>query len=136
MFTTNKKGFTIVEVLVTVMVLSICLGAVIKGFFSSVNAIQVSEEYIRAIQGMESAMNRMLIENRSVGIPQMAMREGGLEYRLSTSPFPGEPNIKPLHKADLSVAWRSSGKSKQLELSTCLFFPGTSEDVTYDLSKK
>ncbi len=116
---TTKRGFTLLELMLTVMVLSVCLVAVIKGLYLNLKAIRTAEEYTGAIGILDGAMVRMLASQAS---PESAIAASpapeGFELRLSTAPLTQGSSEDHLQQVDLGVHWAAAGKAKSISLST------------------
>ena len=134
----KPKGFTLVEVLCVVMILSICLVAIIKGFFSCIKAVEASEQYSRAITAADRVIFRMQMASRTGAVTdlQTALREDQFDIHADTTVFPQENGPMPLHRVELSVGWNDLGRSKRIMLSTCLLLPKDLKEAADDLPQK
>jgi prepilin-type N-terminal cleavage/methylation domain-containing protein len=77
----NKRaGFTLIEVMITVIILTVGIISVIRGYIVSLNAFRVSQDYLSQVS---------LAESKLLEIKQGEIEEGGLAVGVSQGRFPG-----------------------------------------------
>jgi prepilin-type N-terminal cleavage/methylation domain-containing protein len=98
---TGNKGFTLIEVMLTVAVLSIGIGGVLRAFIVNLDVMQASQEYITGISLAKDKMAELLLtekENQGLAI---ASSEG--KFQTPYADYAWKTQITPSDKKDLNV---------------------------------
>ena len=120
----NKRGALLIEVLITISILSIGLTLVIRSYLSSLRATVYTTEYTTAI---------MLAENKVSEISQGIFIDGDLnetgffeapndrfEYSLETKRVEGSEETRTLQEVTLRVLWPSGRRTNSITIVTYL----------------
>jgi len=124
LITKNKKAFLLVEVLITVVVLSIGLVTITRSFMTSLKALDVVVQYEKA---------RLLIEGKLWDLEQSGDIESDLQveenfpepnekfiYKLETENVQEDQQEGPLNKVKLSVGWPTKREKREISVFTFL----------------
>ena len=76
--TGSNKGFTLVEVLLAVSILSIGIVGVLRGYATSINALGIAQESANAV---------CLLKEKMLEIEQIALEQKGIETGRSSGEF-------------------------------------------------
>jgi len=120
----GARGFTLIEVLVAVIVLTVCLVVVMELFSGGLRSGRVSEGYVHAIYHAREKMEDILTD------PELAPGSDSGEFADGSSwkveitaieeekdrPFPGK--AYGLFQIDLKVSWRDGSRQRHFSLST------------------
>lgn len=124
------RGFALLEVMVSVAILSVGLVLVLGSFITAIGALQTSQNRIYAIQ---------LLEEKMAEIEQEALQEGGTEpgrsegefvlkdrrfdWTLEVAPVEEKEDLdlsEELNVVRLTVSWLERGSSKDVSVVTYL----------------
>lgn len=121
------KGFTLIELMVTVCILSIGLVIVMRSLLTVAGALDTSQNKIKAVQFMDEKLSR---------IQQTALEEAGINYgteqgetllgsrkatwNLEIIPLEDEELEGYLNKVILTVSWKEANIPKNAALVTYL----------------
>lgn len=125
----SSKGFSLLEILVAFVILSLTLGVIMQIFSGGLRNVRHSDDYSRAIYLAESRL-------AALGVEQ-ALREGGMSgeldrrfrWQVSVQPYreavtSDESQMKvALYRASVTVAWDDGGHVRSVELSTLRLAP-------------
>ncbi len=111
-----NKGFLLVEVMVSISILSIGLLLVLNSFMRSIKAIELSRDYFKA---------GLLLENKIYELSNKDTEEGVLEgsfddfnKRFSWNLDVRKIEESPLNEINLKVSWGGKDKEKDISIST------------------
>ena len=110
----NKKGILLLEVLVSVTILSVCLVLIISSFTRSIRAIDLSEDYFRA---------GLLLEEKIFEVSYSDIEEGFSEGKYSD--FSWAMDIAKaeedfFHEVSLKFSWDQGSKEHDFAIFTYL----------------
>ena len=115
----GKQGFLLLEVMVSVVVITVGLVYIIRSFSVSTRAISTSRNYMQAVHLMEAKLWD-LEENRRV---ETGEDEGyfadNRKFRWAIKAETEEES--PLNKINLVVSWKEGGKKQSLTATTYLW---------------
>ena len=128
-------GFTLIEVLAALLVLSLILAASFQGLSGSLMAVDASATHGRALSLARSRLD-LLVTTASAGHQaqgEWAAAPGGVTYRWEESAVaygedllgPGEAPGAELLEARVTVIWDAPRGTRDLSLTT--LFPGTAQ---------
>ena len=117
-------GFTLIEVLVAVIILSVCLVVVMELFSGGLRSERVSDEYIRAIYHAREKMEDILTAPKLAPGSDSGEFADGSSWKVEIKaideekdkPFPGK--TYGLFQIDLKVSWLDGRKERHFSLST------------------
>ncbi len=98
---TGNKGFTLIEVMLTVAVLSIGIGGVLRAFIVNLDVMQASQEYIVGISLAKDKMAGMLLEEKENSGLSVGSSEG--KFQGAYADYAWKTQVNPSDKEDLNV---------------------------------
>ena len=114
---TNRRGFSVIEAMTAVVILSCALVVILRSYVTSMTAARVQEQYVKATvllsDELDAVMMRGLIDgdfNRSY---RKTVGDDVFEVMVSTKPVPG----RAINQVDVRVFW-PSGYLRQRTIST------------------
>lgn len=117
----DKKGFTLLEILVATAILAIAITVILQLFSANLRNIAVSDDYVKAVTKAHIKMREILDES---DIGEKAYTEVTKDgYRLDVSiaeilrDRTENLNVK-LYEINLKISWRKGNKEKFLNLKT------------------
>ena len=115
----DKKGFLLLEVLVSVVIISVGLVYIIRSFSISTRAIATSRDYIKAASLMEDKLWE-LEEARQVARGE----DSGYfddERKFTWELKAEEEEESPVNKTELNVSWKRRERGQSISLVTYLW---------------
>ena len=120
--TLQEHGFTLLETLVAMMILSFALVIIFQQFSQALNAGHISESYSRGIWYAREKMDELLLQDML--LPET--REGdfgdGYRWRYRIEPAGIDRALKPegpvIFSITVSVSWQQGRHTKQMDIST------------------
>lgn len=115
------EGFTLIEVLVAIMVLSISMTIIFQLFSGAIRARDTADDYVKAMFAAKSKMEEILLapglsDGISFGELENGMRwEAVFEHRVAED---GKPPLIDTFKITLRVFWKEGEREKQVSLHT------------------
>ena len=115
----NKKGFLLLEVLVSVVAITVGLVYVIRSFSISTRAIATSRDYTKAVSLMEDK----LWEIEQKGMIETGEDEGyfGNDRKFSWKLSAEAEEELPVNKTELVVSWKRRGGRQRISAATYLW---------------
>ena len=116
----KSSGFTLIEVLVSLVILGISLGLIIALFGGGLQSVRMTEEYSQAIQLAREKMTLGLS-----GMEGEAEEQSGAlndyQWERTIRPFRinedlGEESVTGLYQVDVTVRWVAGLKEKTIVL--------------------
>ena len=117
-------GFSLLEMLVALVILSLSLGTLYQGATRAIQNVSVAEQYTRAVMLAES----MIASSNHVTVERVSMTGEFDIYTWEASSWPvdipGDPETdtpvegQPLQYLRVTVTWPGSKSDRQLELLT------------------
>lgn len=121
----HERGFTLLEILVSLAILSVSLATLLGIFSTSLDRARQSEDEMAARMLAQS----LIAQADAVGDPQMGARSGTIgsdfAWRLDLRPYgkTTSPSATPLANVTASVSWNGSGGRRSLTLSSLRTLP-------------
>ena len=118
----DDRGFTLIEVLTAVTVMSIVLGLVIALFGGGLRSVRTAQGYSRALLLAEKKLDEgILIEDIASYESESSGAVDGYGWEMSVSPFTQEPDSglvkeEGLYRVDVRVHWKDGLKNKEVAL--------------------
>ncbi len=106
----NMGGFALIEVLISVTILSIVMLSVISGVLSCIYVISENGNYTRAMMIAKSKMNEFLLNNsQGMDLDREQIPEyAGFYYSRKTVPYEHPMLPFPVKKTEIIVTWKSN----------------------------
>ena len=121
-----RQGSVLVEVLVSVVIMSVSLTLIMESFVASLKATAFNKQYTQALGILENRLE-VLTRNNHVDEPidlKIPDQQGSEKYAVTGSFDPAVKGLpKDLGTLDLGVTWDFWGKKKEVSLTTFLFKP-------------
>lgn len=119
---TTHRGFSLLETLVALAILSLSLGVIYQAQGTSVRAIAHSLSLQKVLLHAQS----LLAEHagpHTQALPASGTTADGLAWSVSRQPLELPPLLEggppvPLVRLDLDLTWRDGGRERQMNLST------------------
>lgn len=119
----KKRGYTLIEVLVAMMLLALVLTVLMSTFSSSLRNVDTAQTYSRAILLAESRLaaqgvTEPLRTGESVG------EEGGLAWQVRVEEFPvdgifpDDDLLPDAYVVEVSVTWNATGRDRHVTLAS------------------
>ena len=126
----NKKfrtGFTLVEIMVSIAILSLGLIVILQGFTNALNILRVAENNLATSLLSEEKMVEIEINVKpGEQVPEKylngSLQSGNIEFQWQTI-MAVEGDYEDLYKALTKVTWREGRRSGVSSLSTYLVIP-------------
>ncbi|MBF0226093.1 MAG: type II secretion system protein [Desulfobacterales bacterium] len=119
----KKNGFTLLETLVSMMLLAIFLSVIFQLFSGGLKSAKLSDNYNRAIFHAKEKMEELLLQNRiEEGFIDGDFNDG-FRWKAKFSEIEKDEKIENkkfphVFKIDLSIIWMEGEKEKGIEIST------------------
>lgn len=117
----NKKGFTLLEVLIATAIMAIAITVIIQLFSANLRNIAVSDDYVKALTKAHIKMRELLDENDISEKAYTEITNDGYRMDISISETLQDRtenlNVK-LYEINLKVSWWKGNKEKFLNLKT------------------
>jgi general secretion pathway protein I len=120
--TRRQHGFTLLETLVAMMILSIALVIIFQQFSGALNAGHISESYSRAVMHAREKMDELLLQETLS--PESREGEFGdgyrWQYRIAPADIdsPLDPEGPAFFSITVWVSWQQGRHTKQMDIST------------------
>ena len=120
----NKRAITLLEVMITIIILSFGLTLIIRSFMMSLRASHLAKDYTIASLLIEEKM----WELERVGSVEADLDEEGefpepnnkFKYRLETQKKTETEEAATLNNVKLTVSWQQANKSNSISVATLL----------------
>lgn len=119
-FNCKNKAFSLLELLVTVAVLTIGIVAILQGESFSARLTGVSGDIIKAVFLAEDKLQEIEFFEKQGWLGEMPFQSEGQsdKYKLNYNIIPEEEI--DLYKLDFKVSWQRANRKEQILLSTYL----------------
>ena len=121
-FENRENGFTLMETLVAMVILSIALVIIFQQFSGALNAGQVSESYTRAVWHAREKMDELLLyDTLSEDVQEGDFGDGyRWGYRIEPAKSGSRLNLEGVADFVITVwvSWEQGRNTKQLDIST------------------
>ena len=118
----RQQGFTLLETLVAMMVLSIALVIVFQVFSGALNAGHISESHTRAVWHAREKMDELLLYEALSEEIQEGDFEDGYRWRYQIEKAAADSQMKLAGAAAyiirVWISWEQGQKTKQMNIST------------------
>lgn len=121
----NDQGSFLIEVLISVMILSVGLTSVVRSYMTSLKALVYAQEYTIATFLLEN----MIIQFVQQGFIDLSLNQQdefdppyeNFSYRVRAKKVDGREGMESLGQLTIEVFWESGAKERSLSTSTYLF---------------
>jgi len=124
------RAFTLIEVLISVAILGFGLVIVIQSYMTSANALNISQNYVQAMQLAKDKLNEIeLISYEKNGLLPQAESGSGTE-KIGARDFNWVTEVREVLEPEylseklvevcVKLNWKEAGKAKDVSLSTYL----------------
>lgn len=131
--TTSRRGmpgFTLIEVLVTLMFLALVLPALMEGISLSSNAADSARRRTEAADLGQSQLASLVAtqqwDNGNLAGDFSSQGHADMHWQAVVQAWPGDANGVGIKEIDLTVAWTERGHQRLIVLSTLAYSSGTS----------
>jgi len=118
----GQNGFTLMEILVAMMILSIALVIIFNQFSGALNGGHISESYTRAVWHAREKMDEVLLYDTLSEDIQEGDFGDGYRWRYRIEQATSGPRLNLEGFADFTVtvwvSWEQGRRTKQMEIST------------------
>lgn len=125
-------GFTLVEILVAFVLLTMLLGGFLNVYSSGLNSVRSSEAQAAAVQVAEARMTTIGVEIPLAEGVETGLSDDGYRWTTEISPFEPEGEEASAGLAALrvrvKVAWQEEDRERSVVLETLRLVPVTSDD--------
>jgi prepilin-type N-terminal cleavage/methylation domain-containing protein len=116
-----QAGFTLIEMIVSLAILSIALGVLFAAFSQSLDRQQLNRRQGEALLLANTLLNESMIADMRPTAAQGAT-EDGLSWRVAVAPYGGDDDRKAWRFAPAlvtaTVQWSMNGRSHSLSVQT------------------
>lgn len=122
-YTRGSPGFTLIEILVAMVILTLCLVVIMELFSESLKGGRVSQEYIQAVFHAREKMEEILIAPElSVGSMEGRFPDSTL-WKVEITPFEEDESAMlagsvRLFRVALEVKWKQGRRQRDITLKT------------------
>lgn len=121
----GHRGFTLLEVLTAMMILTISLVVIFQLFSGGLQSTRLSGEYTRAIFHARTKMEETLLADNLTTGEREGIVEEGYQWKLSISPMESETDFdilsKPLERlfqVTVDIIWKEDEHERTFTLCT------------------
>ncbi len=119
----SDQGFSLLEVIVALLIMSGGFLAVVNLFSGSVRSVDLSSQYLKAVTLANSKINELEIENFFMDDKSGRFKnEENYRWEIDIEPYDSSLNNEnpriQLQKILLKVFWKDNGNPRKLELAT------------------
>jgi len=127
----SRRGFTLIEVLVTLVFMAIVLPAIMQGFSVAMAAASAASRRSAAGGLAESKLDEIVSTAQWQNNPNLSGDFGpdwqGYTWQLTVNGWAQDTTNASLQQLDLRVNWMARGHQEFLVLSTLTFTPQTQQ---------
>ena len=118
----NRRGYLLLEVVVSIAVVAIGLAVILRSFTSSLRASKIAQEYFDA---------SLVLQETLCGFEEEEKLEGGLAAGETAGEVTGTPysletritrigDLDPLNEAIVVISWKNRDRNEKIEIGTYL----------------
>ncbi len=118
------RGFTLIEILVAMMVLSICITVILQLFSGGLRSSRLSDDYTRAVFLAAEKMEELLLRDRLGEKSVEGDFEGGYRWAARIRPVTDDAaeaairERRGLFDISVDVLWKEEEREKRFRLQT------------------
>ncbi len=119
----GESGFTLIEVLVSFVIVALAMGALLQIFSSGLRSGYIAEQYSAAVLLAESKLEATGIEDRLVEGETSGAFDNGFRWTVSVRAYDDgadadQPGTVEAFAVAVTVAWDGSAGERSFELET------------------
>ncbi len=119
----GESGFTLIEVLVSFVIVALAMGALLQIFSSGLRSGYIAEQYSAAVLLAESKLEAVGIEERLVEGETSGAFDNGFRWTVSVRAYDDgadadQPGAVEAFAVSVTVAWDGSAGERSFELET------------------
>jgi general secretion pathway protein I len=121
----NAKGFTLIETLTAMMILSVCLVTILQLFSGGLKSGRISDEYTKAIFHAKSEMGKILIHDMLKDMELGGSFEDGFKWKAVITGLESEDDEDKSSKLpfklfhiSVTVSWKDGIKERKFTVNT------------------
>jgi prepilin-type N-terminal cleavage/methylation domain-containing protein len=116
----SNRGFTLLEILVSIAIIGIALTVILQLFSSNLRALSVSKDYVNASIKAEEIMRELLEEDLSEGHRSEQTEDGyKIDIDIHRILEDKTENLQvEMMQIDLTIRWTSGLKDKRIDFTT------------------
>jgi len=118
----NRKGYLLLEVVVSIAVVAIGLVVILRSFSSSLRASKIAQEYFDAslaLQGTLCALEEKEKLEEGVAAGETAEEVAGTPYSLETK-ITRISDLDRLNEVNAVIYWKNRDRNEKIEIGTYL----------------
>lgn len=125
----KNDGFSLIEILVAFVILSLTLGTIMQIFSGGLRNVGNSDDYSRALYLAESRLAALGVEQTLREGLMTGELDGRFRWQIQAQPYLGastsdEAQLKfMLYRVTVAVNWGDGAKARRLELSSLRMAP-------------
>lgn len=119
--TKNERALSLIEVLVTVLILSISILTLIQGISQGIMVLDTAEGLSEAALLAKKKMAELELEKFEIGVESSGVFEENKKYSWKVDikdPELDEAKNFAISQVDLFILWKDQGTEKQIKIST------------------
>lgn len=131
----GNKGFTLLEVLTAMMILSISIVVIFQLFSGGLRSAELSDRYTRAIFHARAKMEAALLAERLMEGETEGIVEEGYRWRLSITPMESEEDsgvlsksLQTLFQVAVDIIWMDGERERTFTIRTLHMAKGMETD--------
>lgn len=118
----SRKGYLLLEVVVSIAVVAIGLGVIVRSFTSSLRASKIAQEYFDASLALQDTLCGLEEEEKltgGVGARETTGQVAGTPYNLETR-ITRISDSDPLNEVNAIIYWKNRDRNEKIEIGTYL----------------
>lgn len=120
----RATGFTLIEVLATMLLMAIVLPTVMQGVALATKAASVARQRTAAASLAQSELANILITNQwqqGITAGDFGTNWPGYRWQLTQQAWAPDTSTAVIQELDLTVSWTSNGRTQSITLSTLAY---------------
>lgn len=120
----GRRGFTLIEVLATMLLMAIVLPAVMQGIALSTKAASVARRRTEAAGLAESKMNEIVVNHlwlQGVNAGDFGTDWPDYKWQLTQQAWAPDTSTASLQELDLTVTWTTNGREESVKTTTLAY---------------
>lgn len=118
----NRRGYLLLEVVVSIAVVAIGLAVILRSFTSSLRASKIAQEYFDASLALQETLCGLEEQEKlegGVAAGEAAGQVAGTPYNLETK-ITRIGDLDPLNEVSAVIYWKNRDRNEKIEIGTYL----------------